>query len=326
VRHVRHISLHTDEEIELLALDSTVGWLHLFGDPTRVRLLTLVAHEELTVAELTTITELAQPRVSTHLGKLREAGLLRDRKVGASTFYSVNEESMPPAARALWKLLRAEVQDTVLDSDRKRMQQLVRARDKAASWPDAVAGQMERHYSPGRTWEATARGLIGLLRLGDVLDAGSGDGAIAQLLAPRARSVTCLDRSERVMAAARARLGREGNVRFTVGELHELAFADRMFDHVLLFNVLTYAHTPARVIGEAARVLRPKGDLVVVTLEGHQHRDVTSAYQHVNDGFTVAALKKMLQKAGLAVESCAVSSREKREPHFQVITAVAHKP
>jgi len=33
----------------------------------------------------------------------------------------------------------------------------------------------------------------------------------------------------------------------------------------------------------------------------------------------------MLQKAGLAVESCAVSSREKREPHFQVITAVAHK-
>jgi ArsR family transcriptional regulator len=263
--------------------------------------------------------------VSTHLGKLREAGLLRDRKVGASTFYSVSEETMPPAARALWKLLRAEVQDAVLDSDRKRMQQLVRAREKAASWPDAVAGQMERYYSPGRTWEATARGLIGLLRLGDVLDAGSGDGAIAQLLSPRARSVTCLDRSERVMAAARARLGRERNVRFTVGDLHELGFADESFNHVLLFNVLTYAHTPARVLAEAARVLRPKGDLVVVTLEAHQHEDVTAAYQHVNSGFSVAALKKMLNKCALTVESCQVSSREKREPHFQVITAVAHK-
>jgi ArsR family transcriptional regulator len=309
----------------LLALDSTVGWLHLFGDPTRVRLLNLVAQEELTVAELTAITELQQPRVSTHLGKLREAGLVRDRKVGASTYYAVNEETMPPAARALWKLLRSQIQDDVIDSDRKRMQQLVRARDKAQSWPDAVAGQMERHYSPGRTWEATARGLIGLLRLGDVLDAGSGDGAIAQLLAARAKTVTCLDRSERVMAAARQRLGRERNVRFAVGDLHELGFADAQFDHVLLFNVLTYAHTPARVVAEAARVLRPRGDLVVVTLEAHQQEDIVAAYQHVNSGFTVPALKKMLQRAGLTVESCAVSSREKREPHFQVITAVAHK-
>ena len=309
----------------MLALDSTVGWLHLFGDPTRVRLLNLVAQEELTVAELTTITELQQPRVSTHLGKLREAGLVRDRKVGASTYYSVNEETMPAPARALWKLLRAQIQDDVIDSDKKRMQQLVRARDKAQSWPDAVAGQMERYYSPGRTWEATARGLIGLLKLGDVLDAGSGDGAIAQLLAPRAKSVTCLDRSERVMAAARQRLGREGNVRFTVGDLHELGFGDGQFDHVLLFNVLTYAHTPQKVIAEAARVLRPRGDLIVVTLEAHQQDDVVAAYQHVNNGFNVPALKKMLQKAGLTVESCAVSSREKREPHFQVITAVAHK-
>jgi SAM-dependent methyltransferase len=306
-------------------IDSAVGWLHLFGDPTRVRLLNLVAQEELTVAELTTITELAQPRVSTHLGKLREAGLLRDRKVGSSTFYSVSEETMPPAARALWKLLRAEVQDAVIDSDKKRMQQLVRARERQSSWPDAVAGQMERHYSPGRTWEAAARGLIGLLRLGDVLDAGSGDGAIAQLLAPRARSVTCLDRSERVMAAAQARLGRAGNVRFTVGDLHSLAFADGAFDHVLLFNVLTYAHTPARAIAEATRVLRKKGDLIVVTLEAHQHEDVTAAYQHVNGGFTVGGLKKLLGKHDLTVESCQVSSREKREPHFQVITAVAHK-
>jgi ArsR family transcriptional regulator len=137
--------------------------------------------------------------------------------------------------------------------------------------------------------------------------------------------VTCLDRSERVMAAARQRLGREKNVRFTVGDLHALAFGDEQFDHVLLFNVLTYAEQPAKVVSEATRVLRKRGDLVVVTLEQHQHDDITAAYQHVNNGFSVGALRKMLQKAGLTVESCAVSSREKREPHFQVITAVAHK-
>ena len=138
--------------------------------------------------------------------------------------------------------------------------------------------------------------------------------------------MTCLDRSERVMAAARQRLGRERNVRFTVGDLHELAFGDASASTTCCSS--TSSPTPSRrraCVAEAARVLRPGGDLVVVTLEAHQQHDITAAYQHVNSGFTVPALRKMLQKAGLAVESCAVSSREKREPHFQVITAVAHK-
>jgi ArsR family transcriptional regulator len=81
---------------------------------------------------------------------------------------------------------------------------------------------MERHYSPGRTWEATARAFLGLVQLGDVLDGGSGDGTIAQLLAPRARSITCLDRSPRVLAAARARLARVSTVRYLLGELEAI--------------------------------------------------------------------------------------------------------
>ena len=74
--------------------------LHLFGDPTRVRLLALLARHELTVAELTGILEVGQSRVSTHLGRLREAGLLRDRRNGASTAYALNG-AMPQDARGL---------------------------------------------------------------------------------------------------------------------------------------------------------------------------------------------------------------------------------
>jgi ArsR family transcriptional regulator len=54
-----------------LSLERTATLLHLFGDPTRVRLVALLARHELTVAELMAVTELAQSRVSTHLGKLR---------------------------------------------------------------------------------------------------------------------------------------------------------------------------------------------------------------------------------------------------------------
>ncbi len=296
--------------------------LSLLADPTRVRLMSLLAREELSVAELTQITELPQSRVSTHLGKLREAGLITDRRQGASTFYRASG-AMPEAARSVWSLLEAELEDRVLDTDRERCEALVRARE--AAWPDAVAGQMERHYSPGRTWEATARGFLGLARFGDVLDAGSGDGTLAALIAPRARSVTCLDRSETVLEAARARLAEHGNVRFAHGDLHELPFAGAAFDHVMLFNVLTYARDPERALSEAARVLREGGQLAVVTLRAHQHTSVTQSYGHVVPGFEPKALARMIARTGLTVDSCEVTSRERRKPYFEIVSAFASK-
>src|SRR5689334_23079439 len=159
----------------MTSLAGTVDLLHLFGDPSRVRLTSLLARHELSVAELTTITDLAQSRVSTHLAKLREAGVLRDRRAGASTLYALNDAAMPPEAKRVWTMVREQTRDAVIEKDAERADQVVSARERETSWPERVAGQMERHYSPGRTWESMARGLVGLLRLGDVLDAGSGD-------------------------------------------------------------------------------------------------------------------------------------------------------
>lgn len=293
--------------------------MQLFGEPTRLRLLVLLEGSELTVAEITQITELAQSRVSTHLGRLREAGVVRDRKAGTATYYSFDGQG------ELWKTVRGSLDDGVFESDRKRKEAAIRSRSGAA-WPEQFAGEMERHYSPGRTWEAYARGLLGLLTLGDVLDVGSGDGAIALMLAPRAKSVTCMDRSEKILDAAKHRLKNLDNVRFELGDVHELPFPDARFDEVLLFNVLSYASKPARAIGEAARVLRPGGRVVIVTLAEHDDSALAAAYQHVNNGFAEQALAKHLKNAGLDVEHCAVAMREKREPHLSVITAYAKKP
>ena len=83
------------------------GWssrLRVFADATRVRLLSLLQGEELTVAELSAITQLAQPRVSTHLAKLKEAALVRDRRSGVSAYYRFDETTLDPARR---RLLRA---------------------------------------------------------------------------------------------------------------------------------------------------------------------------------------------------------------------------
>jgi len=279
------------------------------------------------VAEITQITGMPQSRVSTHLGKLREAGVLHDRPAGASTYYAVNEAAMPEQVRRLWNLVAETRDEALLRADRARCEDVLRAREKPGSWPESVAGQMDRHYSPGRTWEATMLGFLPFLLLGDVLDAGSGDGTIAALLASRCRSVTCLDRSEKVLQAARQRLSEFGNVTCAHGDLHALPFPEAHFDHVLLLNVLTYSKDPALVLREAARVLRPGGDLTVSTLAKHEHKNATAPYGHVNQGFRPGTLHGWLAKAaGLSVERCEITSHEKRSPHFAVISAFARKP
>jgi ArsR family transcriptional regulator len=305
-------------------IEGAVSMLQTFSDATRLRLLGLLSDGELTVAELTSITELSQSRVSTHLGRLKESGLLRDRRVGTSTYYALREDTMPEEARSLWRLIHGTVGDSVIDGDRKRKKALLRAR--AGSWPDAVAGEMERHYSPGRTWDATARGLLGIARFGDVLDVGAGDGAVAELYLSRSRSVTLLDQSERMLEAARARLSVRPNVHFRTGDMHALPFDPASFDEVLLLNVLSYSEEPALAVSEAARVLRPGGRLAVVTLAEHEHAEVTAAYGHVSRGFAPRTLRAHLQKSGLEVDLCEVTSRERRKPYFEVLSAFAHKP
>ena len=166
-------------------LDSATRYCQLLSDPTRVRILVLLQDEELSVAELTEATGLAQSRVSTHLGRLREAGLVLGRKEGAFVFYRLDPAGMPEVAGALWRQVAAQAtEDERVQADRRR-----REERRGGSWADSVAGRMSRRYSPGRTWQTLARAAVRLGSLGDVLDIGAGDGAMAELLAPRAASV-----------------------------------------------------------------------------------------------------------------------------------------
>ena len=304
-------------------LQQSVELLGALADPTRVRLLSLLETDELSVQELTAITELGQSRVSTHLARLREAELVQSRRAGSQRYYRSQWNTAPEDARGLWRAVRAQLSDSVLEGDRSRREALLAARDAEAPWVDTIAGRMEHHYSPGRTWEALTRGLLGFVEFGEVLDVGCGDGTVAQLLAPRSRQYTGLDKSEKVLAAARRRLGDADEVEFIKGDMKALPFDADRFDQVLLFHVLTYAQRPAQTISEAKRVLRPGGTLALVTLAKHPHRDITARYGHVNDGFEPQELAKLLRP--LKVLSCEVTSRERRKPHFQIVTGFATK-
>lgn len=277
----------------------------------------------MTVAELARITRLAQPRVSTHLARLREAGLVADRREGVSVYYRSMTGDQSCALSQFWRQLRAQLDDPQVEADAGRLPDVMAERASGKHWPDAVAGDMERHYSPGRTWEATARAIVQLVSPGRVLDIASGDGVIGELLHSRAESIDCIDVSPRVVEAGQKRVAEFDNVRFHQGDMHALPFDDNSFDTVLLLHALTYSKTPGRVIAEAARVVSSGGRLIAATLARHRHTAQVEAYGHVNRGFAPDQLAELVSATGLAIEFCETTSVEKKPPNFEIITLLA---
>lgn len=307
-------------------LAQTSALLTTLADPIRLRIVSMLAKHELSVAEVQEVLELAQSRVSTHLALLREHGLVSARREGRLSYYAAAPSAMEEGVRTVWAALSLRLDDELFATDEKRVAALIKKRQATSSWPERVAGEMERHYSPGRTWEATCKALLGLSSLGDVLDVGAGDGALSSLLLPHASSITLLDVSERMIAAARTRLSGRDNAHFQVGDACAMPFEAERFDIVLLFNLVTCVAHPQKTVREAARVLRPGGRIVLVTLLAHTHLDVTSRFGHIRAGFSTGDVKKLFKLAELDVLRCEVTSRETREPHLEVITAAAQKP
>src|SRR5271163_2379220 len=131
-------------------LSGYVGTLNLLGDESRIRLCALLRERELSVTDLVRVTGISQSRVSTHLARLREGGFVRDRKDGQRCFYALATDSMPGTARVVLDEAAGSA-DPTLEGDQRRLSELEAQRKGVL--PESFAGEMERHYSPGRTWQ-----------------------------------------------------------------------------------------------------------------------------------------------------------------------------
>jgi len=304
-------------------LGRCVETFNLLGDESRLRLCALLRDRELCVSDLVQVTGISQSRVSTHLGRLREAGIVRDRRQGAQSFYTLAHAALPEAVQALLDESTLAA-DPTLAGDRKRLAEL--EAERRGGTAASLLDDLERYYSPGRTWRSLTAGLSALLELGDVLDVGSGDGAAAAMIAPQCRSLSCIDVNTRMVEAARDRLARFPHVRVDVADVHRLPHEPESFDAVLVFHTLTYTERPLQAIAECARVLRPGGKLVLLCLDEHQQPEVTAPYGERHQGFSKATLQTLLSKAGLEVLSAEVACRELKKPRLEVMLAVARKP
>jgi ArsR family transcriptional regulator len=305
-------------------VDASWDILKILSDPTRVRLLALVAREELTVAELQEILGMGQSRISSQLALLRSVNLVADRREGKNAFYSLRPQLAPRTAA----LVRAAIESVgdlpLIAEDRENLDRILQKRRRTQEqYFNLIAGRLGKHYCPGRSWEAIGHLALRLTPAIDIADLGAGEGLLSQLLAHRARQVWCIDNSPRMVevGAELARKNGLANLAYKLGDIEAVPLPAQSVDLAILSQALHHAQHPQAAVGEAFRILRPGGQIVVLDLNEHTFEKARELYADVWLGFKESALHGFLKKAGFAKVEVTAVSREATEPFFETLLA-----
>jgi ArsR family transcriptional regulator len=85
--------------------------------------------------------------------------------------------------------------------------------------------------------------------------------------------------------------------------MYQMPFSDQNYDAASLHMVLHFADEPAKVIAEAARVLRPGGKLLVIDFAPHSLEELRKKYHHRRLGFSDGEFAHWFQRNGLQFKS-----------------------
>jgi SAM-dependent methyltransferase len=302
------------------------GLYRLLGDEARLRLLRVLSTERLNVTELTGVLGLAQSGVSRHLGLLKDAGLVAEERDGGFSYYRAAPVE-GPLADVLRRQFEESASDTAVRADDARLQEVLRLRKEnfdAHAGPDT---RDARQLVPGRSWAAWSRALGLLLPPWRVADLGCGEGYLTIEAARWASTVTAVDRSDAVLARARALARRRhvSNVVWKKGELEKLPLGNESVDVVLLSQALHHARDPVRALREAVRIVVPGGRVLILDLRRHEEEWVRAKLGDRTLGFGDDALRTMMTTAGLIDAKAGVGARRGGDP-FTVLIAAGTKP
>jgi ArsR family transcriptional regulator len=285
-------------------MEKLLTLLRAAAEDTRLRILALAAREDLTVSDYVHVLGQSQPRVSRHLKLLVEGGLLeRFREAQFTRFRLVSAGDDAALVREFVR--RLDPKHPRLAADRARLEALqlrrqtaaVRFfRDNAQRWDELRA----LHVADREIERALAHHLpTGARRL---LDIGTGTGRLLEVLAPKVERAVGIDQSREMLQLARSNLARAGidNAEIRQGDMYALPLEADSFDVVTIHHVLHYAEDPAAALGEAARVVKPGGTVLVVDFAPHDLVELKREHAHVHLGFADNQVQGWLRSAGLS--------------------------
>jgi ArsR family transcriptional regulator len=289
------------------------------GEPTRLRALALLAKGELSVGELAQALGQSQPRVSRHLRLLTEAGLVERLPEGAWVFYRLATDGTPERAIVTAALDALDPNDAVLERDQMRLDAIRAARDataqayfarNAADWERVRALHLPDADIEAAMLEAAGEGPFDLM-----VDVGVGAGRMMQLFAQRVRRAEGFDTSRQMLAVARAALDDLPEAKSAVryGDVYDPPAPPYSADLVTIHHVLHFLSDPGRAIGEAVRLLKRGGRLVIADFAPHGLEFLRTEHAHRRLGFTDAEIKAWCAAAGARIDSTVTLAPKDRD-------------
>ncbi len=302
------------------------------GEATRLRILALLKQGDLAVGELAQILGQSQPRLSHHLKTLTMAGLVERLPEGSWVFYRI-----APTGRgrdfldAMFAQIDLKTGDFSRDTERLSSIRKTRA-EAANAYFESVAGTWDTvrslHY-PNEAIEDALLAAAGPGPFERLIDIGTGTGRMLALFADRTKRAEGIDLSHDMLTIARANLEQEGieNARVRQGDAAAIPYEDESADLVIVHQVLHYVDAPERVIAEAARILAPGGQLLVVDFAPHNLEFLRRDHAHRHLGVRHDVLENWANVGGLNLSAprCFEPPEDLKEG-LSVQIWVAHKP
>lgn len=280
------------------------------ADESRLRIFTLLLNHELNVNELVSVLDMGQSRISRHLRILTDSGLLKCRRDGLWSFYSVPQNGeMKDFIKAVSGFLyNCEWMQTY----NARAERITEERTL----------QTKRLFnSLAPQWMSIKRELLGDLEInneiigeikkcGTAADLGCGIGDLVLKLTDKADKVIGVDNSPKMLEKAkkyiREKTGNKdknnsGIFDFRIGEMEHLPLRDTEADYAVINMVLHHLTSPFAGLKEASRVLNKNGILIVVDFSKHKNENMRIKFGDRWLGFHASELEKWFLNAGFKI-------------------------
>lgn len=280
------------------------------GDPLRLEVLHLLAHDSFGVMELSRIFATKQSGISHHLKVLATAGLVATRREGNSIYYRRALPDTHDSRKELLESLFRTLDLQPLSPDiQRRLAEVQRERaDASQAFFHENAAKFRAQQDLIASYDVYAEAVTELLDKTSLssrqsaLEVGPGEGEFLAVLAPRFERVIALDNSSSMLekAAVSANQLELGNIQFIHGDTQSAVQQRLRADCIVINMVLHHVASPSRIFSDIAQLLNDGGALLITDLCHHDQQWAKEACGDLWLGFEPFDLTNWAQQAGFS--------------------------